>query len=317
MAGHSRSVTLRTDDDWRLAATLFTGPGDGPLVLVQGGTAVPRTFYTHWAQHMIAAGARAVLTYDYRGVAGSAGDRSRWRSLRLKDWALRDMPTAVTYLRGVAPDAPLVGVGHSFGGQAIGLCDCAHHFDRFAAVATMSGYWRALDNAKTIWLRTQVNGRLLAYTLGRVPGWTGIGQTLPAGIYLDWARWILSPDYFFSDPELPGARGYMRVALPFLNVAATDDPWCNAATNLALMRHYAAADVREVWLEPTATARIGHLGFFRRANAQHWPMLANFLLHGAWNGAEALGTRAAQLSAVPRAAAAQAASSSRSPSSSR
>ena len=126
-----------------------------------------------------------------------------------------------------------------------------------------------------------------------MPRWTGIGETMPGGVFLDWARWIGRPDYFFGDPDLPETARFAEVRLPLLVIGALDDPWANPRATHDLMRHYVGADVREVWLAPDANGRIGHMGFFRRANREHWPAATDFLLHGEWGAAEPLGTRPA------------------------
>ena len=285
-------LALTADDGWPVGATLFAGRGDGAAVLVSGAAAVPQRFYAPFALHLVGAGASAVLTYDYRGIARSVGERSRRRSLRMKDWALHDFPAALAHLRRARPDVPLVGLGHSFGGQAIGLQSRPNVFERYATLNTMSGYWRGLQDGRSVWWRTQIVGKGLSRILGEVPGWAGLREAMPGGVFLDWARWIATPDYFFSDPDLPETANYAKVALPYLNVSATDDPWANPDANLDFMRHYANADVREIWLRPGPGERIGHTGFFRRRNAGHWPPVADFLLRGRWGEARPLGSRA-------------------------
>lgn len=298
MSGDPEPLTIEADDGWPIAATLFRGSGDGPAVLVSGAAAVPQTFYVAIARHLVDAGAAAALTYDYRGIAQSAGDRSRWRSLRMKDWALRDMPAALDRLRGALPDAPIVGLGHSFGGQGLGLCERADAFARYATFASMSGYWRGLEDARNVWLRTQLLGRSVALATGAMPRWTGIGEPMPGGVFLDWARWIARPDYFFNDPDLPETARFADVHTPLLTIGATDDPWANPRATFDLMRRYTAADVREVWLAPAERGRIGHMGFFRRVHADLWSVAVDFLLHREWGEAEPLGTRAQAAVAV-------------------
>ena len=64
----------------------------------------------------------------------------------MKDWAVLDLPAAAAALDAVAPGHDMVGVGQSYGGQALGLCGIAGRFTRYGMVATMSGYHRGLDD---------------------------------------------------------------------------------------------------------------------------------------------------------------------------
>ena len=66
-----------------------SGSGAGVIVLQEWWGLVPQIKAV--CDRLAEAGFTA-LTYDYRGIAASAGNRKRWRSLRMKDWALLDFP---------------------------------------------------------------------------------------------------------------------------------------------------------------------------------------------------------------------------------
>ena len=103
----------------------------------------------------------------------------------------------------------MVGVGQSYGGQALGLCGISGRFTRYGMVATMSGYHRGLDDR---WAgpRMFLIGVPVASLLGRVPRWLGIGEPIPASVFRDWARWCRRPDYFFGDPVVPETAALRR-----------------------------------------------------------------------------------------------------------
>ena len=154
---------------------------------------------------------------------------------------------------------------------------------RYATVATMSGYWRGLDTPWRVWLQTQVFGRVVASTLGYVPEAVSPGTTMPGGIFLDWARWIASPDYFFSDPDLPEIYRFNTVTLPYLSIGLTDDPWGTRQAVDDFISRYTNADLKQMWIEPGESGKIGHLGYFSRRHSQGlWPELRDFLLHELW-----------------------------------
>ena len=56
--------------------------GEGPLVLVSSATATPQRLYAGFARALVAAGARAVLTYDYRATGRSPRGSSAARCCR-------------------------------------------------------------------------------------------------------------------------------------------------------------------------------------------------------------------------------------------
>jgi len=165
-------LAFTADDGFPLSGTLFRGDGDGPGVLVSSATAVPQGFYAAFAGALVAAGASAVLTYDYRGVGFSQRPASWKTRIGMKDWALRDLPAAHAALQRQAPGRPLVGVGQSFGGQALGLSGVADRFARYGMVATMSGYWRGLGD-RLVGPRMFGIGVPVSFFFDQIPRWMG------------------------------------------------------------------------------------------------------------------------------------------------
>ena len=123
-------ITFPAADGYLLGATLFLPRGaKRHAVLINSATAVPRKIYRGFAGYLARRGC-AVLTYDYRGI----GD-SRQKSLvgynqpkslvgfkaSMADWAALDVTAAVAWMRERYKTLPLNYVGHSFGGQALGL----------------------------------------------------------------------------------------------------------------------------------------------------------------------------------------------------
>jgi predicted alpha/beta hydrolase len=277
-----QTLSITTDDGFPLSATLFHGRGDGPAVLVSSATAVPQGFYAAFAGALVAAGASAALTYDYRGVGRSVRPPSWRRRIGKKEWALRDFPAALAALRRAAPDRPLVGVGQSFGGQALGISGVADAFDRYGMVATMSGYWRGLDD-RMAGPRMFAVGVPMSLFFADTPRWLGIGEPIPSSVFRDWARWCRMPGYFFDDPTFPETARYADVTTPILALGLTDDVWGTRRAVDALMRRYSNAPVERRWLSPADAGghAIGHLGFFRSRFAPTlWPEFIGWLLSG-------------------------------------
>lgn len=279
-AGASRDIVFRASDGFPLAGTLFEGEGSGPLVLISSATAVPRGLYANFAATITRAGARAALVYDYRGTGGSPRPAAWNARIGMKDWALLDLPAAAEALDQVAPGHAMVGVGQSYGGQALGLCGLSQRFSRYGMVASMSGYWRGLDD-RLAGPRMFLIGVPLSLLFRDMPRRLGVGEPIPTSVFRDWARWCSMPDYFFDDPALPETSRYRDVKTPILSLGLSDDPWGTKRAVGALMRHYENAPIEQRWLSPRDAGgqKIGHLGFFRsRFAATLWPQFIAWLL---------------------------------------
>lgn len=279
----AQDTTIAARDGRPLAATVFTPTDRKPVraVLIAPATAVPRKIYGPFARYLVQRG-MTVLVIDYRGVGGSAPADLKTETATMRDWATLDLAGAVDHLGEVWPSLPLSYVGHSFGGQALGLIDNNVRIDSAVLVAAQAGSWRLIASPEKyrVWALMRIALPVIAKVRGYVPGGLGLGESLPAGVVRDWARWVLMNRYFFDDPDLPalanfpGFRGRLRA------IGMTDDPWATRAAIGLLLSGFTGArvDRREVHPRDAAARKIGHFGWFRPdGRSTLWPAAAGFL----------------------------------------
>jgi len=275
------SISLIAADGRRLAATYYAPMGDAGLSLqINSATAVPRRYYDAFARHMAARGI-AVLTFDYRGIGESRGGPAE----AMEHWGALDAVAATDWLLAQRPNAGLALLGHSFGGQVLGLSPHIGKFKAVMLVGSQSGYWRHWPG-----LRAKLRMLTLWYLLipvltrlqGQMPGAIFGGEPLPRGVALQWARWGRSRHYI-SDQQGQPLRPYnhlLRSAL--LSLSFSDDTIAPRQAADALMDYYPQAQVERRHVAPGdwGLQQIGHFGFFRRAMpVQYWDMAADWLLH--------------------------------------
>lgn len=276
------SITFAAEDGFPLRGTLYAGtPDDGPVVLISSAAAVRRDHYGAFAEALVAAGATAVLTYDYRGVGQSVVPPDWERRIDMKDWGAQDMAAAASLLARLFPGRELVGVGQSIGGTLIGLCPKHDLFRRYALVASGNGWLGHTDEALKLFLSMNILALPVTWLTGRAPGWLGIGETLPGSVFRDWARWCRRRGFLFEDPG--AARGFETLETPLLFIGATDDPWSTARATSAMQRYIPNAPREERWFSPAevGATRIGHLGFFKeKFTTTLWPTAVDWLVKG-------------------------------------
>jgi len=276
-----RQDSVPAGDGFVLGATIFppSRPGRG-TVIVHGATAVPQTFYRRFAGFLATRGIR-VVTYDYRGVGRSRPRRLAGFPATMTDWARRDAAAIHAWVRDHHGDEPLALVGHSFGGQLIGLLDEARDASGALLAATQLpslGHFPPLHRAV---VGAFFKGIIpLAFRMtGYLPGWTGLGVDLPAGVAEEWARWCTEPGGYLVASHPDARARFAAFRRPVLFYSFTDDRLAPVRSVDALLGVLRGADLEHRRVTPDDVgAPIGHFGFFRqRHEGRFWPEAATWL----------------------------------------
>ncbi|MCC8943410.1 alpha/beta fold hydrolase, partial [Bradyrhizobium sp. Arg68] len=250
-------------------ATLFLPRGaKRRAVLINSATAVPRKVYRGFAGYLARRGA-AVLTYDYRGTGDS---RPKAKSLDgfkadMADWAALDVTATVRWMRERYRDLPFAYVGHSFGGQALGLLADNAEIPRALLVASQAAHWKLMaspERYRVVAFMTGV-GLPLTRLLGYLPGWAGLGMELPKGVFEQWTRWVLRERYLLDDPALAARENFPKFRGKLRALVMTDDTWATRPAVELLCSAFTSVTPEIISISPAdaGVKAIGHLGFFR------------------------------------------------------
>ena len=269
-------ITFPAADGYLLTASLFLPRGaKRHAVLINSATAVPRKIYRGFAGYLAGRGC-AVLTYDYRGVGDSRQKAlvgyNQPKSLvgfkaSMSDWAALDITAAVAWMRERYHSLPLNYVGHSFGGQALGLLANNTEVSRALLIAAQAGYWKLMASPERYRVYAMLNfiGTPLTRLLGYTPGWSGIGEDLPRDVFLQWVDWVMHKRYLFDDPKLSGLKNFPKFHGAMRALTLSDDPWATRPAVELLCSGFTSITPEILTIAPAdaGVAKIGHLGFFR------------------------------------------------------
>ena len=185
----------------------------------------------------------------------------------MSDWAPRDVTAAVAWMRERYDELPLAYVGHSFGGQALGLLVNNADVSRALLVAAQAGYWKLVASPERYRVYAMLNfiGLPITRLLGYAPGWSGLGEDLPKGVFQEWTRWVMSPRYMFDDPNLKALVKFAHYKGAMRAMCFSDDPWATRPAVELLCSGFTSAKPEILTVTPAdaGTAKIGHFGFFR------------------------------------------------------
>ena len=269
-------IIVPAADGYPLAATLFLPRrAKRHAVLINAATATPRKIYRRFAGYLAQRGC-AVLTYDYRGIGGSRPrdvvGHDQPKSLvgfkaSMADWAALDATAAVAWMRERYHALPLTYVGHSFGGQALGLLANNAEVSRALLIASQAATWRlmAAPERYRVYAAMNLVGVPLTRVLGYAPGWAGIGEDLPKDAFLQWARWVTSPRYLFDDGDLSALKNFANFTGALRALCIADDPWATRPAVELLCSGFTSIKSEIITVTPkdTGVSKIGHFGFFR------------------------------------------------------
>jgi len=261
------ALVFEAADGRPLAATVLEPARVDGTVVVASATGVPRRIYEGIARHLTGAGL-AVLTFDYRGIGDSRqGGPLRRETALMQDWGRLDLEGALTWMRERYSGAPQLLLGHSAGGQLVGLAPAARHLSGAAFIGSQLGWaghwpWPARALMWTMWHAlipafTAAAGYLPMRSLGQ-------GEDLPAGVALEWARWGRRRNYLFDalGPEVRTAYAGLRFPVRALHIS--DDLYAPRSGVEALTSFYGGRrEVRTVTPAEAGARRIGHFGWVR------------------------------------------------------
>lgn len=276
----ARRFEIRSAPEARL--TIHEHPADAPrgMVVVLGAMATPSRFYAALADHLARRGL-TTLRFDYRGVGDSRDGSLRSERSGVLDWTVRDVDAVIAFARERHPSLPFAVLGHSLGGQAIGLAARPREARAVVLVASQSGWvghWpgAARVRMELLW-RVIVPGMTGAF--GYLPGWSGIGEDVPKRVAREWAAWCTTKGYV-TGALAADELGYDRITAPVLAWSFTDDDYAPAGSTGELLSWLTAARVEQRRRAPgdVGPPRIGHFGFFRKTGAPLWDETADWIL---------------------------------------
>jgi predicted alpha/beta hydrolase len=185
----------------------------------------------------------------------------------MSDWAALDATAAVAWMRQRYKNLPLTYVGHSFGGQALGLLANNSEVSRALLIAAQAGYWKlmAWPERYRVYAKLNYFGIPLTRLLGYAPGWGGLGEDLPKGVFEQWVGWVMNERYLLGDAKLGALQNFAKYQGALRALCFSDDPWATRPAVELLCSGFTAAKPEILMVTPAdaGAAKIGHLGFFR------------------------------------------------------
>ncbi len=239
------------------------------IIQIHCGTGIPQKLYSNFAVYLTKKGF-TTLTFDYRGIGDSKPKKLKGFDATIRDWGRKDMTGVFNWVLDNYPDEKKIIIGHSMGGQMVGLMENNDKVDHLFLIASSTGYWQDMSKPykwmlPPIWfLFIPVSTFFLGYARTKK---INLGENLPKGVALEWRKWCINPRYFEEEFEKTLNPIYFdQIKVPLKSIQITDDPIANHITANKLLKYYKNAKVSIDKISPSdfGMEKIGHFGYFSR-----------------------------------------------------
>ncbi|MEO0487586.1 MAG: alpha/beta fold hydrolase [Pseudomonadota bacterium] len=265
-----------------LRGTVFAPNGRAQaMVLLNGATGVPQSYYRAFATWLAARLMAVVVTYDYRDFGRSRTGPIKRSPATMMDWGIADQEAVRRVCAARFPELPIVVLGHSLGGLTLPYQTQTDQVRRVATVA--SGIVHVADHpwpyqavARTFW---HALGPALVGAFGYLPKrWSGFPVDMPAGVYWQWRRWCTNRDFNRGAMAAAGRAAQWSPATPVTLISFTDDHVCPmVATDRLAALYGPAAQIVSIAPGQVGLDQVGHIHAFSPRCQALWPRIAKAL----------------------------------------
>ena len=241
-----------------------------------------RSYYQGFAHYLAQAGF-TVLTYEFRGIGESQAALPDAPKPTMLDWGRYDMDAVMADFKSRHPNLNIKGLGHSIGGQLLGVMPDNNRYDSFLSIASQHIYWKnwPLKDRPMVALFFFGILPIFYHVAGGLPRWVLGAEYLPKGVARDWSRFGRKKAWIADEHGQPLRQGFHAYKGKMRLIGLTDDrrfapPY--AVNKLAQAYKNADAQVDIVHPKTYHMKSIDHFGFFKsKMNKAMWDDCANWL----------------------------------------
>ena len=249
------------------------------VLIISSATGVKQGFYKKFADFVSANGI-TVVTFDYSGIGLSLKKPIKQIKSCASDWGKYDLDSVIKFTKENYPNAKITLLGHSIGGQIIGLSKSSSEVQKIILVSAQSGYWKmwkGFDRLK-MWANWNILFPIFINLFGYMPSKRFSGmENLPKNVAKQWSVWGRKPNYLFDEVSEQDLF-FKNITVNVTAISIEDDFYAPKDAVDFLTGKYENAEITKLHLRPTEydTSAIGHFGIFReRFEKTIWKLLVS------------------------------------------
>lgn len=281
------ALIITCKDGYSLSARFYTASAmqkKNCPVLICPATGITQNFYQAFAEWLTTQG-YDVLIFDFRGIGRSLHGPVSQSEASIVDWGQLDIPAAIETLLYKTQADQVILVGHSAGGQLLGIVPNHEKVAKVVAVSGSTGHVKGLKGRTRLLAPVMFNVifPLARITKGYGPTQAiGMGENLPKDVAREWAQFCSKPGYIINaiGKKVASTHDYhTQITCPITSIWATDDEIATQANVKDLLRLYPKAHTEMIELQPQEYGHkgIGHMLMFRKSHQNLWPVIEQHL----------------------------------------
>lgn len=265
-------LTINTQNGSPLSLRLFKTSKPKSIVIMAGAMGVAQQCYEKFAKFLME-NDHHVITFDYVGTGQSLNGKLKDCETDILDWGTQDCQALISFAKSEYPHLPIQWVGHSVGGQLIGMTPNINQVKQAITVASGSGYWRenSAPTKKVVWLVWYFLAPICVGLMGYFPGKKlNIAGDLPGNVMRQWRSWCLNKEYAVGHEGHALRKQYDDVSIPMSAVSFEDDEMMSKANIESLNSFFTGTSLNHTRLSKHDTNGqfVGHLGWFREKHKE-------------------------------------------------
>ena len=276
------NMTITCKDGYTLSVRFYNSQNDSQKqpILICPATGITMGFY-HAFSEWLSQQNYNVMVFDFRGIGQSLYTPLKQSEASIQDWGQLDIPAAIDCLLAKTQQSKAILIGHSAGGQLLGITPNFDKVSQLIAIAGSTGYVKGLKGrTKTM---APVMFKMIFPLSITFKGYgatqmLGMGENLPKNVAKQWAQFCSQPGYVINAIGKTIFEDYhQEIQCPITAIFASDDEIATEHNVKDLLRLYPNAQTHMIEIKPNQFDQktIGHMLMFKKSHQQIWPLITS------------------------------------------
>ncbi|OTG65193.1 alpha/beta hydrolase family protein [Acinetobacter silvestris] len=278
------NLNITCTDGYQLSARFYkaTVATQNLPILICPATGIVKGFYHAFAEWLNTQG-YDVLSFDFRGIGDSLHGALKDSQASIQDWGQLDIPAAIETLIQKTAHEKVILLGHSAGGQLLGITPNFEKVAKVVAVSGSTGHVKGLKGHTKRMAPVMFNLIFPISSLIKGYGATkmlGMGENLPKNVAKQWAHFCSKPGYVLNAIGKTVFDDFHKdITSPMTVFWSSDDEIATQANVKDLIRLYpnSATKMHELIPSEHGHKAIGHMLMFKKSHQNIWPVIAHEL----------------------------------------